>query len=86
MKTGMHPTSEWIPNALAGITFSLLGLLKVYGWRKGIMGGSGQPISCRLTGRCPSWSKPVNLGVIVLWLAIGLINLGYAASVLFKTR
>jgi hypothetical protein len=80
----MPPLSEWLPNALVGITFTTLGLLKVYGWRRGILGGRGQPIACRLLGRCPSWSKPVNLGVIVLWLALGLINLGYVLSLCFK--
>jgi hypothetical protein len=67
--------SDWFPNALAGVTFVSLGLVKIYGWRKGIIGGGGKPVSCRLMGRCPSWSKPVNIGAIILFLAIGIVNL-----------
>ncbi len=67
--------SDWFPNALVGVTFLSLGLIKIYGWRKGIIGGGGKPATCRLMGRCPSWSKPVNIGAIMLFLAIGLVNL-----------
>jgi hypothetical protein len=62
--------------ALVGIMFTTLGLLKVYGWKKGFVGGGGKPVSCRLLGRCPSWSKQINFSMIVLFLGIGLWNLG----------
>lgn len=76
--------SDWLPNALVGVTFVSLGLIKIYGWRKGIIGGGGKPVSCRLMGRCPSWSKPVNIGVILLFLAIGIVNLGIFVLALLK--
>ena len=71
----MIPFSDWFPNTVVGVTFVSLGLLKIYGWRKGIVGGGGKPVSCRLMGRCPSWSKRVNIGVIILFLSIGIVNL-----------
>jgi hypothetical protein len=80
----MTALADWLPNTLVGITFTALGLIKVVGWQKGIVGGGGQPASCRLMGRCPSWSKPVNIGVIVLFLAIGLVNLGVVAAALVR--
>jgi len=80
----MIPFSDWFPNALAGVTFMSLGLLKLYGWRKGIIGGGGKSASCRLLGRCPSWSKQVNIGVMILFLAIGAVNLGVLVLALLK--
>ena len=76
--------SDWFPNALAGVTFASLGVIKIYGWRKGIIGGGGKPAACRLMGRCPSWSKPVNIGVIILFLVIGIVNLGILVLALRK--
>ena len=48
----------------------------------GIVGGGGRPVSCRLMGRCPSWSTPVNIGVILLFLATGMGNLAYVVMAL----
>ena len=76
--------SDWFPNALVGTTFVSLGLIKIHGWRKGVIGGGGKPASCRLMGRCPSWSTPVNIGAILLFLVIGFVNLGILVSVLRK--
>jgi hypothetical protein len=81
----MVSISDWLPNALVGVTFTTLGLAKVYGWRKGIVGGGGKPASCRLMGRCPSWSKQVNIIVIALFLAIGIANLVAIAAALLKS-
>jgi len=78
----MITLSDWVPNAVVGVTFLSLGLIKVYGWRKGIVGGGGKPAACRLMGRCPSWSTPVNIGVILLFLAIGMDNLAYVVMAL----
>jgi hypothetical protein len=50
----MITLSDWVPSAVVGVTFLSLGLIKVYGWRKGIVGGGGKPAACRLMGRCPS--------------------------------
>jgi len=71
----MIPLSEWLPPAVVGTSFTALGAIKVYGWRKGVIGGGGKPAMCRLKGRCPSWSKPMNLAIITLFWVIGLVNL-----------
>lgn len=75
---------EWLPPAVVGITFTTMGCLKVFGWTKGIVGGGGKSVACRLYGRCPSWSKQVNIAFIVLLFAIGLWNLGLLVNVLLK--
>jgi len=75
---------DWLAPAIAGVTFTTLGLFKVYGWRKGIVGGGGKPAACRLLGRCPSWSKLLNVVVIALFLGIGIVNIGICLTVLLK--
>ena len=75
---------DWMPNLLVGVTFLSLGLIKVVGWRRGIVGGGGKPLTCRLLGRCPTWSRPFNLAIIGLWLAIGLVNLGGVVAAVVK--
>ena len=62
--------------ALVAVIFTTLAVLKVYGWKKEIIGGGGKPTSCRLLGRCPSWSKQFNIFIIILFLGIGIVNLG----------
>ena len=62
--------------ALVVVIFITLGALKIYGWKKGIIGGGGKPTSCRLLGRCPSWSRQLNIFMITLFLGIGIVNLG----------
>ncbi len=42
--------SDWFPMALAGVTFTLLGALKLYGFFRGIEGGHDKPIGKRLCG------------------------------------
>lgn len=32
----MIPISDWLPNALVGLTFTTLGVLKIYGFSKGL--------------------------------------------------
>ncbi|RLS79087.1 MAG: hypothetical protein DWI00_02740 [Planctomycetota bacterium] len=80
----MIAISEWLPPLAASRTFFIPGLCKVYGWRKGVVGGGGKPAVCRLQGRCPSWSKEFNFGFMVLMLCIGLRNFGLFFSVLSK--
>jgi hypothetical protein len=80
----MKALADWLPNILVGLTFTTFGFLKVIGWKKGIIGGGGKPATCRLMGRCPSWSKQINIIVIAMFLAIGLGNLGFAFFVLLK--
>lgn len=62
--------------ALVAVLFTTLGVLKVHGWKKGVIGGGGKPTSCRLLGRCPSWSKQFNIFMIILFLGIGIVHLG----------
>jgi hypothetical protein len=75
---------DWLAPAIAGVTFTTLGLLKVFGWTRGIVGGGGKPASCRLFGRCPTWSKQFNIVVIALFLGIGILNLGICLAALLK--
>lgn len=77
--------SDWLPLAAVGGTFTTLGLLKVYGLSKGIVGGGGRPAACRLLGRCPSWSKPLNWAMTVFFLGIGVVNLGILVVLLLKS-
>lgn len=74
----------WLAPAMVGVLFTTLGLLKVYGWKKGIVGGAGKAASCRLLGRCPSWSKQVNIGFMVLFLGVGVVNLGICLVTLLE--
>ena len=70
----MSAISDWLPPLLAALTFTSLGLCKVYGWRKGVIGGGGKPVLCRLNGRCPTWSNEFNMAFLVLLLSVGLLN------------
>jgi hypothetical protein len=76
--------SDWLPYAVVGVTFTTLALLKVYGFRKGIVGGGGKPAACRLVGRCPTWSNKVNVAMVLFFLAIGLTNLALLLRVLMS--
>jgi hypothetical protein len=66
-----------LPPALVGGTFTFIGLLKVYGFVRGIQGGGCKPIGQRLCGSCPSWSRSVNIGMTALFLLIGIGNLAW---------
>lgn len=41
---------EWLPLAVVGVTFTLLGVLKLYGFARGIVGGHDKPIGQQLCG------------------------------------
>jgi hypothetical protein len=71
---------EWLPPLAAGVTFTGLGLAKVYGLFHGIQGGGCKPAKDRACGTCPSWSRSANLAFIVLLLGVGLGNL----AILYK--
>ncbi len=79
----MIALSDWLPPALAGAVFTTLGLLKVYGLTRGIQGGGCKPAAQRACGSCPSWSRRLNVGMVVLVLVLGLSNLGYFGWLLF---
>ena len=81
----MIALSDWLPLAAVGVTFTTVGLLKVYGFKKGIVGGGGRPASCRLLGSCPSWSRRLNVIMVVLFLGIGLSCLGVLLALLLKS-
>ena len=81
----MIALSDWLPLAAVGVTFTTVGLLKVYGFRKGIIGGGGRPALCRLLGSCPSWSKQLNVIMVVLFLGIGLSCLGVLLTLFLKS-
>ncbi len=46
----MASVTSWLPPALAGVTFTLLGSIKLYGYIRGIEGGAGRPALKRLCG------------------------------------
>ena len=77
--------SDWFPLAAVGGTFTTLGLLKVYGRRRGIVGGGGRPASCRLLGSCPSWSRRLNIIIVLVILGFGLSCLGILLTLLLKS-
>ena len=81
----MMSLSDWLPLGAVGVTFTTLGLLKVYGFRKGIVGGGGRPASCRLLGSCPSWSRQLNVTMVVLFLIMGLSCLGILLALFLKS-
>jgi hypothetical protein len=76
--------SDWLPAVTVGISFTALGLLKVYGLTRGIIGGGEKRASERICGSCPTWSKRTNTAVICVFLAIGLSNLSYLAWLVFN--
>ena len=75
----MMPFEDWFPPAMVGGTFTILGLLKVYRSRHGVVGGGGKPWKTRLLGSCPSWSKHMNVAITGLFLVIGLSFLSVLA-------
>ena len=72
---------DWFPPAIVGATFTTVGLLKMHGMRKGIVGGGGKPFSCRLRGSCPGWSRRLNVIFAVVLLVIGIGCLGFLLTV-----
>lgn len=81
----MIPLSDWLPLSCIGLTFSAMGIAKVYGRRCGIIGGGGKPWSTRMCGSCPTFSRPLNIAIVVLFLAIGLAALTMLALELWHT-
>jgi hypothetical protein len=46
----MTSIAEWLPPLVVGVTFTLLGSLKFYGFVKGIVGGGKKPFIVKLCG------------------------------------
>jgi hypothetical protein len=42
--------TDWFPLATVGLTFTLLGGLKLWGLKRGIVGGADKPMVQRLCG------------------------------------
>lgn len=66
------PFADWFPLLMVGGAFTTIGFLKVFGIWHNIVGGGGRPLTCRLLGSCPTWSKHLNVIVMLLFLGIGL--------------
>jgi hypothetical protein len=80
----MQSVADWLPFLIVGLSFAAVGLLKVYGLSRGIVGGGGKPASGRLCGTCPSWSRRANAALASLFLAIGCGYLAYFAWVVYR--
>ncbi len=46
----MIPLADWFPEAVVGLTFTLLGGIKLWGLNLGIVGGADKPVVQRLCG------------------------------------
>jgi hypothetical protein len=44
------PFDDWFPLAAVGVVFTAIGLIKLYGLRRGIVGGANKPIVQQLCG------------------------------------
>ena len=77
---------DWFPPAVVGATFTAIGVLKVYGLRKGIVGGGGKSAACGLLGRCPAWSKTLHTVLVLFFLGAGLVNLAILLTLRWKSR
>ena len=76
--------ATWLPAALVGASFTSVALMKIYGFSRGIVGGGCKPVSQRLCGSCPSWSRGVNIAMVALFLVIGLGNHSYVAWIVSR--
>jgi hypothetical protein len=46
----MISIADWLPPAVVGTTFTLLGVLKLYGLARGVVGGANKPFITKLCG------------------------------------
>ncbi len=46
----MIALADWLPLATVGLTFTLLDSIKLWGLKKGIVGGADKPFTQRLCG------------------------------------
>ena len=42
--------ADWFPLAAVGLTFTILGSIKLWGLKRGIVGGADKPVVQRLCG------------------------------------
>ena len=84
MHQAISDLATWLPAACVGISFTAVALAKVYGFSRGIVGGACKPVSQRVCGSCPSWSRTINIGMVALFFVIGLSNLAYVAWIVSR--
>ena len=46
----MSFSADWLVPTVVGLTFTLFGALKLYGFSKGIVGGQDKPLAAKLCG------------------------------------
>ena len=66
--TTMISLAGWLPPALVGTTFTLLGTLKLYGFLKGVVGGADKPFVTRLCRDMTDRGKPQSAAGIAVAL------------------
>jgi hypothetical protein len=42
--------TDWFPSAVVGLTFTILGSIKLWGLKRGIVGGQDKPFTQQLCG------------------------------------
>jgi hypothetical protein len=78
------PFIDWFTPALICVIFTALGIIKIIGQKRGLVGGGGKPWKERLmSGYCPTWSRPVNLAAPYVFLGMGIFHFGIMMWLLF---
>ena len=49
---------DWLPLATVGLTFTILGSIKLWGLKRGIVGGADKPFAQRLCGHLTHLGEP----------------------------
>ena len=80
----MPALPNWLPPLVVGVSFTSLGLLKLYALAKGIEGGPDKPWLTRLRGICP---KPnCRLPGLNWWLPLLFLLSGLSCLLLLVWR
>ena len=72
----------WFTPAVLGVTFTTIGLLKIYGLCRGVIGGRNKPFFQYAIGTCPTWmgrtwrGRVLRYGLPFVFLGVGLWNWG----------
>jgi len=73
---------DWLLPAAVGVTFTLLGSLRLWGLSRGIVGGADKPVVPQHCGTSPTWeSRSLRLGLPSLLLGLGGSPLGLSGEV-----
>jgi hypothetical protein len=74
---------DWFGPSLAALVFLTLGVLKLVGLRRGLVGGRDKPLLQYVCGTCPAWrGGPAWVTLPLVLLAVGIVNLGLAVMAL----